>query len=339
MNEKFEKLILPVILLFLLFNFLFTLYYFVGFNRGKEPISAIVTEPSKEVLSEGSGRDKIKKTVKIIFTGDLMMDRYIRSVGEKKGYDFIFNDIKDDLGKVDHVITNLEGPITQYDSVSINTDPGTKENYIFTMSNEILDGLYDSNIKIFNIGNNHIFNFGKDGFDQTINNLNDKQLKYFGDLSEVNDITINPLILDNGEFIINIFNYNQFGGKDADAISEDIKYHDTLLNINIVYAHWGEEYEEKSNEKIREIAEKFIDNGADLVIGSHPHVIQNIDEYKDKKIFYSLGNFVMDQYFEENVRKGLLVYADITLEGIETYTKIIYLNADGSTAFYNENTK
>jgi poly-gamma-glutamate synthesis protein (capsule biosynthesis protein) len=107
------------------------------------------------------------------------------------------------------------------------------------------------------------------------------------------------------------------------------------LNINVVYAHWGEEYETIANQGMRDTAELFIENGADLILGSHPHVVQNIDEYKGIKIYYSLGNFVMDQYFDEDVRKGLLVIADISMNGVDIETKYIYLNADGRTTLMN----
>jgi len=59
------------------------------------------------------------------------------------------------------------------------------------------------------------------------------------------------------------------------------------------------------------LAHQLIDEGADLVIGSHPHVVQGIENYQGKKIYYSLGNFVFDQYFEEAVKNGLLVEARI----------------------------
>jgi poly-gamma-glutamate synthesis protein (capsule biosynthesis protein) len=71
--------------------------------------------------------------------------------------------------------------------------------------------------------------------------------------------------------------------------------------------HWGEEYKTAANSRQEEIGRGLIDNGVDLIIGSHPHVVQNIERYKDKYIFYSLGNFVFDQYFSTSTQEGLAV--------------------------------
>ena len=71
-----------------------------------------------------------------------------------------------------------------------------------------------------------------------------------------------------------------------------------------MYAHWGEEYASTTDSQ-RSVAHAFIDSGADVVMGSHPHVIQEIEEYKGRPIFYSLGNFVFDQWWNDAVRDGL----------------------------------
>ncbi|HFC36337.1 MAG TPA: hypothetical protein ENJ49_01525, partial [Candidatus Moranbacteria bacterium] len=73
----------------------------------------------------------------------------------------------------------------------------------------------------------------------------------------------------------------------------------------VVYSHWGREYKLVNSERQQKLAHQFIDAGADLIIGAHPHVVQPIEIYKNKAIFYSLGNFVFDQYFSDNVRSIL----------------------------------
>ena len=72
--------------------------------------------------------------------------------------------------------------------------------------------------------------------------------------------------------------------------------------------HWGQEYHLENSSSQQELAHKIIEAGADLIIGHHPHVVQSIEEYKGKLIFYSLGNFVFDQYFSEETRQGLAVW-------------------------------
>jgi len=69
------------------------------------------------------------------------------------------------------------------------------------------------------------------------------------------------------------------------------------------------------SERTKELAHEFIDNGADLVIGSHPHVIQTKEVYKGKAIYYSLGNFIFDQYFSPYTQKGLAVEVELGSQG------------------------
>ena len=78
----------------------------------------------------------------------------------------------------------------------------------------------------------------------------------------------------------------------------------------VVFAHWGEEYKTEPEATTRAIARSFIDAGADVVIGAHPHVVQPYEVYKGKAIFYSLGNFMFDQEFSPEVMQGLLVRAE-----------------------------
>jgi poly-gamma-glutamate synthesis protein (capsule biosynthesis protein) len=80
----------------------------------------------------------------------------------------------------------------------------------------------------------------------------------------------------------------------------------------IVTFHWGEEYQSKSSLLQRELAHSVIDSGADLIVGSHPHVVQEIENYQGKLIFYSLGNFIFDQSFSKETQQGFAL-------GVELY--------------------
>ena len=83
-------------------------------------------------------------------------------------------------------------------------------------------------------------------------------------------------------------------------------------DLVIVNVHWGTEYEHQFNKIQQETAHNLIDAGADIIIGHHPHVVQGIEIYQGKPIFYSLGNFIFDQYFSSDTRAGLAVGINIT---------------------------
>jgi poly-gamma-glutamate synthesis protein (capsule biosynthesis protein) len=101
----------------------------------------------------------------------------------------------------------------------------------------------------------------------------------------------------------------------------------------IVYTHWGKEFTDVPEADIRNLAHQFIDAGADLIIGSHPHVIQSQEEYRGKKIYYSLGNFIFDQFFDPRTQKGLVVTAEIQagVDGIKLQESAAQMKTSGQT--------
>jgi iron only hydrogenase large subunit-like protein len=107
---------------------------------------------------------------------------------------------------------------------------------------------------------------------------------------------------------------------------ELVKMADEKVDVHLVMVHWGVEYQAIANKEQRLIAEKIIDSGGDLIIGSHPHWVQNVEEIKGKKVFYSLGNFVFDQAWSEETKKGMAV--KLLFEGkelVETEEMPVYM--------------
>ena len=97
---------------------------------------------------------------------------------------------------------------------------------------------------------------------------------------------------------------------DTDAVSKLFDTAKENSDIEIVYIHWGTEYGPVHTQTQRAYAELFAQLGAELVIGHHPHVVQDIERIDDTLVFYSLGNFIFDQYFSTEVQQGLLLSFD-----------------------------
>jgi poly-gamma-glutamate capsule biosynthesis protein CapA/YwtB (metallophosphatase superfamily) len=247
-----------------------------------------------------------KKQIKILFVGDMMFDRYVREGVKKYGkgnYDFIFEKIKDKLAGYDLVVGNLEGPITDKSSVSVGTAMDAKENLKFTFDPAVAKALVDNNIKLVDLGNNHILNQGDDGIIQTKKYLDEAGVQYFGDTGSSDQ---EFLIKNIGGTKIGFVNYNYSVSGSFEKAIEDIKNLKTKSDIVVVCPHWGTEYKVGDpGQKIRSEAYQLIDAGADLIVGGHPHVVQTSEEHKGKKIYYSLGNFVFDQYFQKETMEGL----------------------------------
>ena len=245
-----------------------------------------------------------EKEIRLLFVGDVMMTRYVEKKIKKfnKEYIYPFEKILNYLKTFDYVIANLEGPIS---------DKGVKvgSKYSFRMKPEVAEALSKANINIVNLANNNIFDYGKVAFEDTLKNLEKNNIKYFGNSYE-------PLIIEKEGVKIGFLGFSDFlkhlevkENKTGiatvnDNLSEIIKKAKEKVDILIVSFHWGEEYKKIANERQRKIAKIAIDSGADLVIGHHPHIIQNIEKYKDKFIFYSLGNFIFDQNFSKETMIG-----------------------------------
>jgi poly-gamma-glutamate synthesis protein (capsule biosynthesis protein) len=251
----------------------------------------------------------------IIVGGDMQFDRYIRQVSDTVSPDYPFSCIDSVIRNADLAVANLEGPITDNPSTSMGTVVGTSDNYTFTFPPRTAALLKRHNIGIVNIGNNHILNFGAAGLRSTRSYLDAAGVGWFGD-SAIATTTVQGIP-------IAFINYNQFSPGPMPTFPPGY--------ISIVYTHWGEEYQ-GATENEKALAHRFIDAGADIVIGSHPHVVQEHEVYKGKNIYYSLGNFIFDQYFSSAVTHGLLLKVHVTPTGVTGVEELpIVLTSDGRT--------
>lgn len=266
-------------------------------------------------------------SIKLLFVGDMMFDRYIRKMALKYGEDSIISCIDPLLSKHDFVVGNLEGPITGKPSTSMDTKVGSPENYYFTFPTSTAALLFRHNIKLVSIGNNHINNQKSDGITQTKKFLSDAHVAYFGGLA--GDASVYRTVEQGVP--LSFVNYNQFGGEKEEMVAATIATEKSQGRTVIVYAHWGEEYQDVVL-PIRLTAKLFAESGADLIIGSHPHIVQSHEKIGRTLVYYSLGNFIFDQYFDSSVMEGLAVSVEISsghVTNVREYN--VKMKKDGST--------
>ncbi|GBD34309.1 Capsule biosynthesis protein CapA [bacterium HR35] len=268
------------------------------------------------------------KEIKILLIGDIMMNRNVENKILKNNSNFVFpfEKILDYLKSFDYVVANLEGPIT---------DKGQKvgSKYSFKMKPEVVEALIESNINILNLANNHIFDYGRTGLEETLKNLEKNNIEYFGN-------SYDPLIIEINNTKIGFLGFSDFlkhldAEKNNNGIAvinenfeNSVKKAKEKVDILIVSFHWGDEYKKFANQRQQKFARLAIDSGVDLVVGHHPHVIQNIEKYKNKYIFYSLGNFIFDQNFSEDTMIG---------GGVEVYIKNKKIDRISFRKFYLNN--
>lgn len=236
----------------------------------------------------------------VLFLGDIMLDRTVKRLMNKNGLLYPVENMRNFLAGVDIVVGNLEGPVV------INPMYTPDASMKFNFGLEALDLLYYAKINFVSLANNHTLDAGKEGLIKTKELLSKKNINYFGDpisCSEENIFKTNSgiiLIGLNQTFPINC------PREQIKVLVENIKSENKNSFI-IVFIHWGEEYKPTSNTAQKELARSMVDSGVDLIIGSHPHVVEEIERYKGKLIFYSLGNFIFDQYFSKETQEGLAV--------------------------------
>jgi len=297
----------------------------------------LLPDPTSRVTPSTPTPTPTPNPVTLLFVGDLMFDRNIRIAAQKSGNDFIFAPIATILKNQQLVVANLEGPITNFPSKSVGSAIGSPANYIFTFDPSLAETLKQHQISLVDLGNNHILNFGQAGLDQTLEFLKTAQVQYFGQIGPTQDFKSLPLaqIIELNQQKIAFISYNQFStGQPETVIETEISTLKLQADWVIVLAHWDREYEPVALPATVKLAHRFIDAGADLVIGSHPHVIQNHEIYQGREIYYSLGNFVFDQYFEPAVKKGMMVSVKLYPQPkiLDTTPMLIQLQTNGQTS-------
>ena len=262
--------------------------------------------------------DKITKReaiYRIATLGDIMLDRGVEAALKRDGlgYDAAFDLIRDDLKDYDLVFANLEGSISD-----VGTDTGKA--YSFRFEPAVADALAKAGIDIVSLANNHMLDWGRESLCETTRHLDRVNLAYVGAGCDETSAEA-PYLVNLGDTTVAFLAYTEFyqGAHatadrpgmtqyDLDIITDRIK---TLkqrdgIDLVLVSMHWGTEYKSRANDTQVQVGQRFIDAGADVVIGHHPHVAQEIERYGNGWIIYSLGNFVFDQDWSEATMQGLL---------------------------------
>lgn len=275
---------------------------------------------------EGTYQNVNDEALYLVFVGDMMFDRYVRSRAEEHGYDAVFGDTPILFDGAEVVVGNLEGPITSNVSVSDWKDSGPNH-YTFTFDSQVASSMQAVGVTAVTLANNHILNFGTSGYLETKEWLTANNVAYFG----TPDNPYEPVRMEVDGTEIVLYAFDTWYARDASELEKRIatEKEDSFI---VVYAHWGDEYETEPNNGQREYARAFVDAGADFIVGSHPHVIQGKEEYKGVWIYYSLGNFIFDQYFNDAVSCGAVVRLSLGKDGTYTPTEsFISLERDGTT--------
>ncbi|HEX7724836.1 MAG TPA: AmmeMemoRadiSam system protein B [Candidatus Paceibacterota bacterium] len=238
--------------------------------------------------------------VHLFFGGDMMFDRTVAVHAEQTGTDSLFKGLERIFLGNHANIANLEGTITTKPSVA-QVDHTILH---FTFEPKFADVLSKNHFTVVSQANNHALDFGSAGFVSTQNYLSARGIRFFG--SPYNDINLTTPVQINDRTICFVGYHDLYKPDETSAVAA-IRSVRPGCGLVIVFPHWGVEYKTTENNRQRQLAHEFIDAGADIVIGAHPHVVEPIEIYKNKAIFYSLGNFIFDQGLSFWTEHGLTI--------------------------------
>lgn len=248
---------------------------------------------------------KMKNT--ILFCGDIMPGGVLPY---QKHY--ISEELLDVIKKADVRIGTLEAAIG--DDFTYDEDKMAGRCNIVYAKERDFHRLVDMGINVVSIANNHVFDLGYDGFQNTIRLLEQHNIKYCGAGRNIYEAK-KPAILHIADKTLAIHAYCMYGSKyiglvpiagedtfginplDIDCVVADIKESKTKYDYVVLMPHWGKEYTMCPLDVCRKMAFQMIDAGADAVIGSHPHIIQPVIKYKGKYIAFCLGNFLFPDFY------------------------------------------
>ena len=248
------------------------------------------------------------KTASLVFVGDVMLDRYVDEVFKRRGEE-VFKTVRELKQDADLFIFNHEGTFPDVDR------PQNLRALLFSFRKEPLQKLKEAGADIAGLANNHSYNFGADVFEQTKKNLKELGFETFG--TPVKGTSEKDILKKEikGNKII-FYGYNQLGGSKEETI-QLLGQNSGIGQLDIVSAHWGNEYTKQPSTFQQNTAREFFDAGADVIMGHHPHIVQPYEKIGEKIVFYSLGNFVFDQYFREDVQHGLAIKINVNNNKVE----------------------
>jgi hypothetical protein len=204
-------------------------------------------------------------------------------------------ELKKLLAEGDLNVGNFECPITESSSKIINHPVHLK---CSAESLKIVEGFH-----AFSLANNHLLDYGAGGVRDTLKHLQERKFDSFGGGGDQAEASM-PLVKTVGGIKVALIGATRFAyaNKNTPGAARDSRRRikKTVKKLKrencfvVIYFHWGYEYVPYPAPRERRMAHKCIDFGADLIVGSHPHIMQGFELYKHKYIFYSLGNFIFD---------------------------------------------
>ncbi|WP_223069894.1 CapA family protein [Paenibacillus caui] len=299
-------------------------------SASADPESSEEAEPSATGTAAAAGTasggssGKAGDSLLLHFGGDTLFTGKVADKLAKEGFDYPFQFVSGLFQEDDLTVLNLETPVTERGVGAEN------KQYVFKSSPRALDAMSRAGVDAVNLANNHTLDQGEEGLLDTMDHLKNAGIPYVGAGANA-DEAYAPCYVDRKGIKIALFGFSRVlpkadwnAGKNTPGVAgvydpgrayEAIGEAKKKADLVIVVAHWGKERVQQQDSKQTTLAHGFIDAGADLVIGGHPHVLQGLEQYKGKWIAYSTGNFIFTRSTNEKTWETAIFEARCSKEG------------------------
>ena len=297
-------------------------------EQGKEDTEG-ETEPMQEL------EEPDQEPVELVFSGDILLSSYVLNNYENSGMNGILSEeLLSEMQNADITMVNEEFPF------STRGTQAQDKQFTFRVDPSYVKILQEMGIDVVTLANNHALDYGKEALSDTFETLDGAGIAYVG-AGESKERAAEPYVVEmNGktfgflaasrvipEVSWNIDNQQpgMLCTYDSTQLCKAIQETKETCDYVVVYVHWGIERENTPQDYQRQLGKAYIDAGADMVIGSHPHVLQGIEYYNGKPIVYSLGNYI----FNQEIGSTVLLKATVSPEN-ETTLKLVPAYASGA---------
>lgn len=278
-------------------------------------------EGESENLPEGAVP---QEEIRLLFAGDVFLSSHVLNAYDTAGgiSGVLDEELRQVIQASDYFMVNQEFPFSERGTAAED------KQFTFRLPPSRVNLLQEMGIDMVTLANNHSLDFGTDALLDTCKTLDEAGIRYVGagenmararqlETVEMKGKTIGFL---GSSRVIPVYDWTAGEQKPGVAITydpgmllKDIAAAKQVCDYVVVYVHWGKEKAVTPEEYQQTMGRQYIDAGADLVIGSHPHVIQGIEYYQGKPIVYSLGNFV----FGSSIPRTMLLQVSLGADGVK----------------------
>ncbi len=313
-------------------------------EKSTEQVLKIDTDDAKGPAEDTA--EKEKREGSLLFAGDIYLSEHVlRAYDGAGGINGVLDDgLRKEIEEADIFMANQEFPFSD------RGNPAADKQFTFRLPPSRVSVLGDIGVDIVTLANNHALDYGSDALTDTCRTLDEAGILRVGagenreeaaraEIMDLNGISVGFVgasrVFPTADWAAGASHIGMLSAYDAEGFLEAVRQARQQCDYLVVYVHWGIERDTVPQTYQRQLAYQAVDAGADMVVGSHPHVLQGIEYYKGKPILYSLGNFV----FGGSIPETMLVRASVDEAGETQLTLIPATSSAGYTRELEEDKK